>query len=350
MLFRQFVDADLGCASYLIGSDAGRARRSSSIPRTRSSRTSRKPSATRCASCARSRRTTHADHVSGHGRLALEHGAPRLDPPARRAGVPVRADRRRRRARVGEVAVRVLHTPGHRPEHCSLLVDERLLLTGDSLFVGDAARPGPRRRGRGRRGGPLPQPPPPRRAPGRRRGVPRPRGRLALRGRDELGPLVDDRRTNAVRTPRSRSTPSTTSSRRRSSKNAPRPPNMDAIVALNRGPFLGARRRSRLPAELGGATVLDVRDAEEFAAGHLPARSTCRCRAARSRRRPPSSSAERPVVLHASSAGAGAGGGAPPPGRRPPRARRLRRRPARSDARLDRSTSTSSSASSRRTP
>ena len=42
---------------------------------------------------------------------------------------------------VGSVSVRVLHTPGHRPEHCAFVVDERLVLTGDSLFVGDAARP-----------------------------------------------------------------------------------------------------------------------------------------------------------------------------------------------------------------
>src|SRR5205823_7145544 len=42
---------------------------------------------------------------------------------------------------VGSVAVRVLHRPGHRPEHCAFAVDERLVLTGDSLFVGDAARP-----------------------------------------------------------------------------------------------------------------------------------------------------------------------------------------------------------------
>ena len=37
--------------------------------------------------------------------------------------------------------MRVVHTPGHRPEHCAFVVDERLVLTGDSLFVGDAARP-----------------------------------------------------------------------------------------------------------------------------------------------------------------------------------------------------------------
>jgi len=39
------------------------------------------------------------------------------------------------------VRIRVLHTPGHRPEHCAFVVDERIALTGDSLFVGDAARP-----------------------------------------------------------------------------------------------------------------------------------------------------------------------------------------------------------------
>src|ERR687896_1624862 len=49
---------------------------------------------------------------------------------------------------LGEVKVRALHTPGHRPEHTAFaLVDaERgdepwAVLTGDSLFVGDIARP-----------------------------------------------------------------------------------------------------------------------------------------------------------------------------------------------------------------
>ena len=50
--------------------------------------------------------------------------------------------------RVGNVSLRCLHTPGHRPEHCCLAVVDHtraeepwLVLTGDSLFVGDAARP-----------------------------------------------------------------------------------------------------------------------------------------------------------------------------------------------------------------
>src|SRR6202011_6080099 len=49
---------------------------------------------------------------------------------------------------LGEVVVRAIHTPGHRPEHCAFAVIDRsraeepwLVLTGDSLFVGDIARP-----------------------------------------------------------------------------------------------------------------------------------------------------------------------------------------------------------------
>src|SRR5205823_14477637 len=41
---------------------------------------------------------------------------------------------------VGAVRIRVLHTPGHRPEHCCFLAGDALL-TGDSLFVGAVARP-----------------------------------------------------------------------------------------------------------------------------------------------------------------------------------------------------------------
>src|SRR5207253_3632754 len=42
---------------------------------------------------------------------------------------------------VGSAPIRVVHTPGHRPEHCAFVVADALVLTGDSLFVGDAARP-----------------------------------------------------------------------------------------------------------------------------------------------------------------------------------------------------------------
>src|SRR5439155_22458076 len=48
----------------------------------------------------------------------------------------------------GNARLRAVHTPGNRPELCCFAVTDRtradepwLLLTGDSLFVGDAARP-----------------------------------------------------------------------------------------------------------------------------------------------------------------------------------------------------------------
>src|SRR5581483_8342338 len=49
---------------------------------------------------------------------------------------------------LGTVRIRALHTPGHRPEHTAFLLadtargdDPWAVLTGDTLFVGDVARP-----------------------------------------------------------------------------------------------------------------------------------------------------------------------------------------------------------------
>jgi rhodanese-related sulfurtransferase/glyoxylase-like metal-dependent hydrolase (beta-lactamase superfamily II) len=66
---------------------------------------------------------THADHVSGRARLGL-------DPPWEGDEL-----------RVGSVTITTVPSPGHRPEHRAYLVDDWALLTGDSLFVGDVARP-----------------------------------------------------------------------------------------------------------------------------------------------------------------------------------------------------------------
>ena len=50
---------------------------------------------------------------------------------------------------------------------------------------------------------------------------------------------------------------------------APRPPNMERIVEMNRGPFVGSQPApSELPLPPDGAQVLDVRPIEAFAAGH----------------------------------------------------------------------------------
>lgn len=42
--------------------------------------------------------------------------------------------------KMGNRCIRALHTPGHTPEHVSLVVDDWFVLTGDTLFVGDVGR------------------------------------------------------------------------------------------------------------------------------------------------------------------------------------------------------------------
>jgi hydroxyacylglutathione hydrolase len=41
---------------------------------------------------------------------------------------------------LGNVPVKVIHTPGHTPDSICLLVDNKKLLTGDTLFVGECGR------------------------------------------------------------------------------------------------------------------------------------------------------------------------------------------------------------------
>jgi glyoxylase-like metal-dependent hydrolase (beta-lactamase superfamily II) len=90
----------------------------------------------------------HADHVSGHGRLVSATGArihvhrdaePDYDHEPFDDGWELE---------LGALRVLALHTPGHRPEHTAFaLIDTSrgeepwAVLSGDSLFVGDIARP-----------------------------------------------------------------------------------------------------------------------------------------------------------------------------------------------------------------
>ena len=75
MQFRQFVDDDLGCASYLIGDESsGEAvvvDPAYSIEQYLAEAEKRHVRITRVLET-----HTHADHVSGHGRFALEHDVP----------------------------------------------------------------------------------------------------------------------------------------------------------------------------------------------------------------------------------------------------------------------------------
>jgi hydroxyacylglutathione hydrolase len=82
----------------------------------------------------------HADHVSGRERLAAATGA-HVHRPSDDAG-------QERVFALGQLWVSTVSAPGHRPEHRALAVADLtrspepwLLLTGDSLLVGDIARP-----------------------------------------------------------------------------------------------------------------------------------------------------------------------------------------------------------------
>jgi hydroxyacylglutathione hydrolase len=89
-----------------------------------------------------------ADHPSGATALAARTGAPIYLHEAADVAFPHRALRDGDEVALGNDYLRVLHTPGHSPDSICLLVGDRtrgpdpwFLLTGDTLFVGDAGRP-----------------------------------------------------------------------------------------------------------------------------------------------------------------------------------------------------------------
>jgi glyoxylase-like metal-dependent hydrolase (beta-lactamase superfamily II)/rhodanese-related sulfurtransferase len=267
-LFRQFVDEDLGCASYLVGDRAAGV----AIVVDPSFQIEQYLDAAE-ADGVRIERVlethTHADHVSGHGRLALEHELPVAIHPLAEPEYLFESLVDGEQLAVGNSRVRVIHTPGHRPEHCAFVVDGTIALTGDSLFVGDAARPDlavAAREGA--------------------RDLFASLGRLAALGDDVdvypghvagslCGGNMSPDRCSTIG--RERSTNPALGFRdvqefvlESASIAAPRPPTTERVVELNRGPWLA---RPVDPDELGDpgtATVLDVRPFPDYAAGHLP--------------------------------------------------------------------------------
>ena len=88
----------------------------------------------------------HADFVSGHIDLSKATGAPIVYGPDTKADFEVHIAADGEIFTLGNVTIRVLHTPGHTLEStCYLLNDEtgkpNAVFTGDTLFVGDVGRP-----------------------------------------------------------------------------------------------------------------------------------------------------------------------------------------------------------------
>jgi glyoxylase-like metal-dependent hydrolase (beta-lactamase superfamily II) len=89
----------------------------------------------------------HADHASSGRRLAEAAGAEYVLFAEAEAAPPFRGVRDRDVLDLGNVLAEILHTPGHTPEHISLLVTDRtraaepwFVLTGHTLMVGDVGR------------------------------------------------------------------------------------------------------------------------------------------------------------------------------------------------------------------
>jgi len=303
VLFKQFVDDDLGCASYLVGDEhAGVAVVVDPAYRIEPYLEEAERRGVRLRSVLETH--THADHVSGHGRFALEHGLPVHVHAAAGAAYPHEPLEDGTEIELGDVLIRTVHTPGHRPEHSAFAVVDRarggepwLVLTGDSLFVGDAARPD-----------------------------------LAVEARDgaedlfvSLHKLVDlgdgvevypGHVAGSLCGAAMSSKASTTIGFERRFNHAlledhdeflgaalgpqpPRPPNMERIVELNRGPFLGAQPPLRSVPETRDAVVLDVRPTDAFADGHLPGAVNVPVSGSSFATKAAFVLPERPVVIHA---------------------------------------------------
>lgn len=88
----------------------------------------------------------HADFVSGHIDLAKKTGAQIVYGPNAKTGFDAHIAHHGEILKLGDISIKVLHTPGHTMEStCYLLFDENgkesAVFTGDTLFIGDVGRP-----------------------------------------------------------------------------------------------------------------------------------------------------------------------------------------------------------------
>jgi hydroxyacylglutathione hydrolase len=305
VLFKQFLNDDLGCACYLVGDEyAGVAVVVDPPYHVEPVLAEAARREVRLVGVVETH--THADHVSGHGRLALEHGVPIRVHRDAGATFPHEPLDDGTVVKVGAVVLRTIHTPGHRPEHCCFAVIDRsrsdepwLVLTGDSLFVGDAGRPDLAVEAREGAEGLF----------------------HSLRRLVELGDGVEvfpGHVAGSLCGAAMSSKASTTIGFERRFNPAlqgeladflagqlgpqpPRPPNMEQIVELNRGELLGAQpplgRVDSIPDE---AIVLDVRLTKAFAAGHHPGAVGIPVAGPSFATKAAFVLPERPLVLHAS--------------------------------------------------
>jgi hydroxyacylglutathione hydrolase len=284
MIFRQITHDDLGCASYLVGDQrAGVV----AVVDPRFEIDEYLEMARYFGAPIEHVLETHnhADHVSGHGRLAATTGATIHIHREADVAYPHEPFEDGWELELGSLVVRAIHTPGHRPEHTAFaLIDARrsdepwAVLTGDTLFVGDVARPdlavdkaeGARGIFRSVHEKLLGLPPETEIWPGHLGG--------SLCG----GPGMDMKASSTIGYERRHSELLQETDEQRFVERAvenlpPQPPNFQAVVELNRGPLLTAgvevmplapRQLEQKRAE--GALLVDVRTDLQFDEAHIP--------------------------------------------------------------------------------
>ena len=284
MIFRQITHDDLGCASYLVGDEkAGEA--AVIDPRFEIDEYLELARYSGVSIEHILETHNHADHVSGHGRLAAATGAtiyihreaePAYEHEAIDDGFELE---------VGELLIRALHTPGHRPEHTAFaLIDRR---RGERAMGGADRRHAVRQRrrpagpgDRGARGG---------------RGIFRSLQDKLLSLPDSCevwpghlggsmcgGPGMDMKVSSTIGFEREHNPTLAIADEEEFVEQAvaklgPQPPNFEAIVELNKGPLLteGAEVLPLAPRQVeqkrsDGALIVDARTDQQFDDAHIP--------------------------------------------------------------------------------
>ena len=281
MIFRQITHDDLGCASYLVGDkQAGIAAVVDPKLEVEEYLELARFMGVRLELVLENH--NHADHVSGHGRLVAATGATIHVHRAAEPDYEHDAIDDGWELELGALRIRAIHTPGHRPEHtafaltdCARGEEPWAVLSGDTLFVGDVARPDL--------------------AVDKRDGA---RDMfhslhdrlLALPDRCEVwpahlggsmcgGPGMDMKVSSTIGYERAHSRLLQITDEERFVEAAtatlgPQPPNFEGIVAINRGRF---ERRERAITPLttrqldeADALIVDVRTDREFDEAHVP--------------------------------------------------------------------------------
>lgn len=88
----------------------------------------------------------HADFVSGHVTLSKETGAPIIYGPMANPSFKATIAEDNQEFNLGELIIKVLHTPGHTMESTTYLLKDKngkdhAIFSGDTLFLGDVGRP-----------------------------------------------------------------------------------------------------------------------------------------------------------------------------------------------------------------